>query len=59
MKKASFDFLKGVSDFIYTIACAAENNYPDDSNTTLIKMRIFGEATAQKYLDYPWRFSPV
>lgn len=45
MNKSNFDFLKGVNDFIYTIACAAENNYPDDPNTTLVKMRIFGGIT--------------
>ncbi|WP_374757544.1 hypothetical protein, partial [Salmonella enterica] len=27
MNKSNFDFLKGVNDFIYAIACAAENNY--------------------------------
>lgn len=56
MNKSNFDFLKGVNDFIYAIACAAENNYPDDPNTTLIKMRMFGEATAKhlgQLLDYP------
>jgi type I restriction enzyme R subunit len=47
MNKSNFYFLKGINDFIYTIACAAENNYPDDPNTTLVKMRIFGEATAR------------
>lgn len=47
MTKSSFEFLKGVNDFTYTIACAAENNYPDDPNTTLVKMRMFGEATAK------------
>ncbi|NDL65067.1 type I restriction-modification system endonuclease [Acerihabitans arboris] len=47
MNKSNFDFLKGVNDFIYAIACAAENNYPDDPNTTLVKMRMFGEATAK------------
>jgi hypothetical protein len=47
MNKSNFNFLKGVNDFIYAIACAAENNYPDDPNTTLIKMRMFGEATAK------------
>ncbi|MEK8744903.1 hypothetical protein P2S17_16500, partial [Escherichia coli] len=46
MNKSNFEFLKGVNDFTYAIACAAENNYPDDPNTTLIKMRMFGEATA-------------
>lgn len=47
MTKSSFEFLKGVNDFTYAIACAAENNYPDDPNTTLVKMRMFGEATAK------------
>lgn len=47
MNKSNFEFLKGVNDFTYAIACAAENNYPDDPNTTLIKMRMFGEATAK------------
>lgn len=47
MTKSSFEFLKGVNDFTYTIACAAENNYPDDPNTTLVKTRMFGEATAK------------
>lgn len=47
MLKSNFEFLKGVNDFTYAIACAAENNYPDDPNTTLIKMRMFGEATAK------------
>lgn len=47
MNKSNFDFLKGVNDFIYAIACAAENNYPDDPNTTLVKLRMFGEATAK------------
>lgn len=46
MNKSNFEFLKGVNDFTYA-ACAAENNYPDDPNTTLIKMRMFGEATAK------------
>ena len=47
MTKSNFEFLKGVNDFTYAIACAAENNYPDDPNTTLVKMRMFGEATAK------------
>ncbi|MEN4605749.1 type I restriction-modification system endonuclease [Pantoea agglomerans] len=47
MTKSSFEFLKGVNDFTYAIACAAENNYPGDPNTTLVKMRMFGEATAK------------
>ena len=47
MNKSNSDFLKGVNDFIYAIACVAENNYPDYPNTTLVKMRMFGEATAK------------
>ncbi|MFQ2544604.1 type I restriction-modification system endonuclease [Aeromonas caviae] len=47
MDKSNFEFLKGTNDFLYAIACAAENNYPEDPNTTLVKMRIFGEATAK------------
>lgn len=47
MKKSNFEFLKGVNDFMFTIARAAEKNYPDDPNTTLVKARIFGEATAK------------
>ncbi|AOP85273.1 hypothetical protein BFV64_02395 [Enterobacter kobei] len=47
MNKSNFEFLKGVNDFTYAIACAAENNYPDDPNTALVKMRMFGEATAK------------
>ncbi|HHB9110410.1 TPA: type I restriction-modification system endonuclease [Klebsiella pneumoniae] len=47
MTKSNFEFLKGVNDFTYAIACAAENNYPDDPNTALVKMRMFGEATAK------------
>lgn len=47
MKKSNFEFLRGVNDFLYAVACAAENNYPDDPNTTLVKMRQFGEMTAK------------
>ncbi|MGF1746213.1 type I restriction-modification system endonuclease [Vibrio minamisatsumaniensis] len=47
MQKSNFEFLKGVNDFLYVIARAAEKNYPDDPNTTLVKLRIFGEATAK------------
>ena len=38
--------LKGVNDFLFNIARAAERNYPDDPNTTLVKLRQFGEAMA-------------
>nr|WP_254104834.1 hypothetical protein [Aliivibrio fischeri] len=47
MQKSNFEFLKGVNDFMFSIARAAEKNYPDDPNTTLMKARIFGEATAK------------
>ncbi|GEA51431.1 type I restriction-modification system deoxyribonuclease [Vibrio inusitatus NBRC 102082] len=47
MSKSNFEFLKGVNDFLFAIARAAEKNYPDDPNTTLVKLRQFGEATAK------------
>lgn len=47
MARSNFEFLKGVNDFLFAIARAAEKNYPDDPNTTLVKLRIFGEATAK------------
>ncbi|WP_064604443.1 type I restriction-modification system endonuclease [Photobacterium sp. J15] len=47
MKKTNFEFLKGVNDILYRIAYAAEKNYPDDPNTTLVKLRMFGEASAK------------
>ena len=47
MKKSNFEFLKGVNDILYRIALAAENNFPDDPNTTLVKLRMFGEASAK------------
>ena len=47
MKKSNFEFLKGVNDFLYKIALAAEKNYPDDPNTTMSKLRIFGESVAK------------
>ncbi|CAM4203131.1 type I restriction-modification system endonuclease [Vibrio neonatus] len=47
MSKSNFEFLRGVNDFLFTVARAAENNYPDDPNTTLVKLRQFGEATAK------------
>ncbi len=47
MKNSNFLFLKGVNDFLFAIARAAEKNYPDDPNTTLVKVRMFGEATAK------------
>ncbi|MBD1558837.1 type I restriction-modification system endonuclease [Vibrio sp. S9_S30] len=56
MARSNFEFLKGVNDFLYAIARAAEKNYPDDPNTTLAKLRIFGESTAKhlaKLLDIP------
>ncbi|WP_282178246.1 type I restriction-modification system endonuclease [Vibrio nereis] len=47
MQKSNFEILKGVNDFLFVIARAAEKNYPDDPNTTLVKLRMFGEATAK------------
>jgi type I restriction enzyme R subunit len=47
MKSMNFEFLKGVNDILYRIALAAEKNFPDDPNTTLVKLRIFGEASAK------------
>ncbi|MEZ9141674.1 MULTISPECIES: type I restriction-modification system endonuclease [unclassified Shewanella] len=47
MKKSNFEFLKGVNDILYRTACAAENNFPDDPNTTLFKLRMFGESAAK------------
>ena len=44
--KSNFAFLKGHNDFLFSIAQAAENNYPGDPNTTLVKLRIFGEYVA-------------
>ncbi|WP_318454126.1 type I restriction-modification system endonuclease [Photobacterium leiognathi] len=44
---SNFEFLKGANDFLYNIARAAEKNYPEDPNTTLVKLRIFGETTAK------------
>mgnify|MGYP000129658434 CR=1 FL=1 len=47
MPESNFKFLKGVNDILHSIAYAAEKNYPDDPNTTLVKLRMFGEATAK------------
>lgn len=44
--QSNFAFLKGHNDFLFSIAQAAEKNYPDDPNTTLVKLRIFGEYVA-------------
>lgn len=43
---SNFSFLKGHNDFLFAIAHAAEKSYPDDPNTTLMKLRIFGEYVA-------------
>ena len=47
MTPSNFSFLKKVNEFLYAIARAAEKNYPDDPNTTLVKLRMFGESTAR------------
>ena len=47
MEKSNFQFLKGMNDILYRLALAAERNYPDDPNTTMVKLRMFGEASAK------------
>lgn len=47
MTNSNFKFLKGVNDILYRLALAAERNYPDDPNTTMVKLRMFGEASAK------------
>ena len=47
MTSSNFKFLKGVNDILYRLALAAERNYPDDPNTTMVKLRMFGEASAK------------
>jgi len=46
MQYSSFAFLKGTNDILFALASAAERNYPGDPNTTLIRLRMFGEACA-------------
>lgn len=48
MKQSNFHFLKDIDKQLYQIALAAERNYPGDPNTTMAKLRIFGEAIAKK-----------
>lgn len=47
METSNFQFLIGVNDILYRLALAAERNYPDDPNTTMVKLRMFGEASAK------------
>lgn len=47
MAQSNFVFLKGTDDFLFTILHTAEKNYPDDANTTLVKLRIAGEYVAK------------
>ncbi len=47
MQQSNFAFLKGVNDILYRLALAAENNFVGDPNITLIKLRMFGEASAK------------
>lgn len=49
MQKSNFEFLKGVNDFLYQIAIAAEGNFPKDPNTTMSKLRIFSETMAKHF----------
>ncbi len=48
MKQSNFHFLKDIDNQLYQIALAAERSYPGDPNTTMAKLRIFGEAIAKK-----------
>lgn len=48
MKQSNFLFLKEIDNQLYTIALAAERNYPSDPNTTMAKLRIFAETIAKK-----------
>ncbi|CAB9495353.1 hypothetical protein [Alteromonas macleodii] len=44
---SNFEFLKAHGVWFYNLAASAERNFTSDPNTTLIKMRQLGEATAQ------------
>jgi type I restriction enzyme R subunit len=48
MKQSNFHFLKNIDMQLYQIALAAERNFPSDPNTTMSKLRIFGETVAKK-----------
>lgn len=41
---SNFEFLSGHDQLLYRLCVAAERNYHDDPNTTVIKLRQFGEA---------------
>jgi len=47
MSKSNFEFLKGANDILFNMALAAEKNFHSDPNTTLIKLRMFGESLAK------------
>lgn len=44
----NFAFLKEHDPLLLQLCAAAERNYPGDPNTTLLKLRQFGEALAQQ-----------
>jgi len=46
-KSSNFDFLKEHDPVFVQLACAAEQAFSSDPNTTLIKLRQLGEAFAQ------------
>lgn len=46
-KSSNFDFLKEHDPVFIQLACAAEQSFSADPNTTLIKLRQLGEAFAQ------------
>ncbi|MGF1692369.1 type I restriction-modification system endonuclease [Photobacterium kagoshimensis] len=47
MQKSNFEFLKGTNDFLYAMARSAEKNFPDEPNTTMLKLRQYAEATSK------------
>ena len=42
---SNFGFLSGHDPLLFRLCASAERNYHDDPNTTVIKLRQFGEAT--------------
>lgn len=46
MQSTNFDFLKKQNPLFYKLGSIAEQNFENDPNTTLIKLRQLGEAIA-------------
>ncbi len=47
MQDSNFQFLKNKNELFYQLGFIAEQNFSNDPNTTLIKLRQLGEARAQ------------